>query len=60
LRFLCRTAAGYGPWTGALIAALLDLRLKRAVPAIFAGVLVAGVVLTVLSYGVRLGVSSIG
>ncbi len=58
--FVAVPLPGTGAWTGALIAALLDLRLKRAVPAIFAGVLVAGVVLTVLSYGVRLGVSSIG
>ena len=29
---------GTGAWTGALVAAFLDMRLKRAVPAIFLGV----------------------
>lgn len=40
---------GTGAWTGALVAALLDIRLKNAVPAIFFGVLTAGLIMTVLS-----------
>lgn len=40
---------GTGAWTGALVAALLDIRLKNAVPAIFLGVLAAGLIMTVLS-----------
>ncbi len=58
--FVAVPLPGTGAWTGALIAALLDLRLKRAVPAIFIGVLLAGAALTVLSYGVRLGVAAMG
>lgn len=43
---------GTGAWTGALVAALLDIRLKNAVPAIFFGVLTAGFIMTVLSQAV--------
>jgi len=43
---------GTGAWTGALVAALLDLRLKTAVPAIFAGVVTAGILMVIISYGV--------
>lgn len=43
---------GTGAWTGSLVAALMDLRLKNAVPVIFAGVVIAGVIITVLTYGV--------
>ena len=38
--------------TRALIAALLDLRLKLAVPAITAGVFLAGIIISLLTYGV--------
>ena len=43
---------GTGAWTGALVAAVLNLRLKTAFPAIFAGVVTAGVITFVLSLGV--------
>lgn len=43
---------GTGAWTGALVAALLDIRLKRSFPAIAAGVAVAGVIVTLLTAGV--------
>lgn len=42
---------GTGAWTGALVAAMMDMRLKRAMPAIIAGVLVAGVIVTGITYG---------
>ena len=42
---------GTGAWTGALVAAMLDMRLKRAMPAIIVGVLVAGIIVTTLTYG---------
>ena len=42
---------GTGAWTGALVAAMMDMRLKRAMPAIIVGVLVAGVIVTTLTYG---------
>ena len=43
---------GTGAWTGALIAAMLDMQLKRAFPAIAAGVVIAAVIVTVATYGV--------
>jgi uncharacterized membrane protein len=42
---------GTGAWTGALVAAMMDMRLKRAMPAITLGVFIAGVVVTSLTYG---------
>ncbi len=42
---------GTGAWTGALVAAMLDMRLKRAMPAIIVGVLVAGIIVTTLTFG---------
>jgi len=41
---------GTGAWTGALVAALLELRLKNAIPAIFAGVFVAACIVSWLTY----------
>lgn len=43
---------GTGAWTGALIAALLDIRLKAAFPVILGGVLIAGVLVTGISCGI--------
>ena len=43
---------GTGAWTGALVAAMLDMRLKRAFPAIALGVLGAAVIITLLTFGV--------
>lgn len=43
---------GTGAWTGSLVAALFDLRMKNALPAIFFGVVAAGLIMSVLSYGV--------
>lgn len=42
---------GTGAWTGALVAAMLDMRLKRAMPAISVGVLAAGIIVTAITYG---------
>ena len=47
LIFVAIPAPGTGAWTGALIAAMLDMRLKRAIPAIFLGVITAGIIMTV-------------
>lgn len=41
---------GTGAWTGALVAALLELRLKNAVPVIFAGVCIAASIVSWLTY----------
>ncbi|MBP3484537.1 MAG: small multi-drug export protein [Oscillospiraceae bacterium] len=43
---------GTGAWTGALVASLLDMRLKRALPAITMGVIAAGIIVLLLTYGV--------
>ena len=43
---------GTGGWTGALVAALLNLRIKNALPAIFLGILTAGFIMTFLSSAV--------
>ena len=43
---------GTGAWTGSLVAALFDLRMKNALPAIFLGVIAAGLIMSVVSYGV--------
>ncbi|MBR2616296.1 MAG: small multi-drug export protein [Clostridia bacterium] len=41
---------GTGAWTGALIAAMLDVRLKKAFPPIALGVCSAGLIMLTLSY----------
>lgn len=43
---------GTGAWTGALVAALFRVKPKIAVPAILLGVVGAGIVVTLISYGV--------
>ncbi|MBP3313204.1 MAG: small multi-drug export protein [Oscillospiraceae bacterium] len=50
--FVAIPLPGTGAWTGALIAALLDLRLKKAFPAIALGVITAGIVVGLASAGV--------
>ena len=49
--FVAIPLPGTGAWTGALIAALLNIRLKEAFPAIVLGVLVAGLLVTGLTFG---------
>ncbi len=41
-----------GVWTGSLAAALLNIRLKHALPAIFLGNAVAGLIITLVSHGI--------
>ena len=40
---------GTGAWTGALVAALMKMRIRRALPTIFVGVVIAGVIVTLVS-----------
>ena len=42
---------GTGAWTGALVADLLDIRIKHSLPVIAIGVLIAGIIISALSYG---------
>lgn len=43
---------GTGAWTGSLISSLLKVDIKKAVPAVALGVLLAAAIMTVISYGV--------
>ena len=43
---------GTGAWTGSLIAALLGLKPKNAIPFIVLGVMLAAAIMTALTYGV--------
>ena len=43
---------GTGAWSGSVIASLLDVPLKKSIPAVIAGVLTAGIIMTVASRGV--------
>ena len=49
--FVAIPLPGTGAWTGALVAAMLDMPLKKAFPSIALGVLGAGVIISFLSYG---------
>ena len=42
---------GTGAWTGALVAAMLEMPLKKAFPAIVLGVLGAGAIVSFVTYG---------
>lgn len=42
---------GTGAWTGALVAAMLELPMKRAFPSIALGVVGAGVIVAFVTYG---------
>lgn len=45
LIFVAIPLPGTGAWTGALAAALIDLRIKKAVPSILLGVMIAGIIM---------------
>ena len=47
---------GTGAWTGALIAALLGIRFRKAFPAIVIGVCLAACIMTIISYGIGGGI----
>ena len=42
---------GTGAWTGALVAALLDIRLRSAIPAILAGLVIAAAITLAVTMG---------
>ncbi|MCC8061431.1 MAG: small multi-drug export protein [Clostridiales bacterium] len=42
---------GTGAWTGALVASLLHMKLRKSFPAILLGIAIATVIMSVLSYG---------
>ncbi len=41
---------GTGAWTGSLLACLLDVDMKKAVPAIFCGLLLASTIMCIITY----------
>ena len=51
LIFVAIPLPGTGAWTGSLIAALMGMDLKKAVPPIFLGVCIAAAIITALTYG---------
>lgn len=52
LLFVAIPLPGTGAWTGSLVAALLDIRMKRALPPIILGVLLAAFVVSLATAGV--------
>ena len=52
LLFVAIPLPGTGAWTGALIAAFLNMKTERAVPYIMLGVVIAAMIMTLVTYGV--------
>lgn len=52
LIFVAIPLPGTGGWTGALIAALMDLRFKKCLPIIGIGVFIAGLIMSFVTYGI--------
>lgn len=50
--FVAIPLPGTGAWTGSLAAAFLDMPLRKAIPSVIVGVLIAGMAISILSYGV--------
>lgn len=59
LAFVAIPLPGTGGWTGALMASLLDIRIKTSFPIIALGVLIANLIMSAFSYGL-LGLLGIG
>jgi Predicted membrane protein len=49
--FVAVPLPGTGAWTGALIAAVLDMDFKKSLLSIFAGVCIAGLIVACITYG---------
>jgi len=50
--FVAIPLPGTGAWTGALAAAFLDMPLRKALPSIFIGIIIAGIAISILTFGV--------
>lgn len=50
--FVAIPLPGTGGWTGALVAAFLDMPLRKALPSIICGVCIAGLIVFSITYGV--------
>ena len=55
--FVAIPLPGTGAWTGSLIAALLDMKKRYAIPSVFLGVLTAGILMSLITGGVLAGLS---
>lgn len=53
LSFVAIPLPGTGGWTGALIAALFNIDIKKSLPIIAVGVFIANVIMTIVSYGLK-------
>lgn len=51
LIFVAIPLPGTGGWTGSLIAALLDIRIRTSFPLIALGILIADLIMAIFSYG---------
>lgn len=51
LLFVAIPLPGTGGWTGSLIAALLDIRIRNSFPIIALGILIADLLMAIFSYG---------
>ncbi|MBQ8217101.1 MAG: small multi-drug export protein [Oscillospiraceae bacterium] len=52
LLFVAIPLPGTGAWTGALVAALMNMKVKHALPCIFLGVCIAAAIITAVTFGV--------
>lgn len=51
LLFVAIPLPGTGGWTGSMVAAMLDMPMKKALPTVCIGVLVAGIIMSAVTYG---------
>ena len=51
---------GTGAWTGTLAASFLDMDFKKSVAAVMGGVALAGVIMSIISFGVAGGIHALG
>ena len=52
LLFVAVPLPGTGAWTGALIAAIMNMKFRHALPCIFLGVCIAAAIITAVTFGV--------
>ena len=51
LLFVAIPLPGTGGWTGSLVAAMLDMPMKKSLPVIILGVVIAGAIMSAVTYG---------
>lgn len=60
LLFVAIPLPGTGAWTGALIASLLNMRYKNALPSIFLGIVISGVIVLSICLILEMGIVESG